>query len=126
VILDVDHHLHARKICRQCTSVGPALCRARPMFGRSSLFLLFLSRRLDLFGFLEPQQQLVLRQRLGPSAEAVTLQFLDDLVQPGILDITRQDHRLQRVRVVGKLVCARRHGPNQTTFADSPRQWNQG
>jgi len=34
---------------------------------------------LDLLGFLKPEDKLVLRQALGPSAEAVTLQFLDDL-----------------------------------------------
>lgn len=34
---------------------------------------------LDLLGFLEPQQQLIDRQTLGPAAEPMALQLLDDL-----------------------------------------------
>ncbi|MGX9087509.1 hypothetical protein, partial [Mesorhizobium sp. 98Argb] len=52
----------------------------------------------------------------------MTLQFLDDLDQAGILDVARQDHRLQRVRIVGKLVSRHRHErirPYSPTVRDS-------
>lgn len=78
-------------------------CRRRGPLGR------FLAGRLDLFGLFEPQQQLALRQALGPATEAVTLQFLDDLCQASILNVSRQDHRLQHIRIVGKLVRRHRH-----------------
>ena len=109
----------------RCAGSAP-LRHARLTFGRGSLCLRFLCGRLDLFGLFQAEQELILRQRLGSSAEAVALQFLDDLAQPGVLDLARQHHRLQRVRVVGKLVCGHRHGPNQTTSAGGPRQRNQG
>ena len=56
VILDVDDHLDAGKVRRQRAPVGPALGRARLTFGRSSLLLLFLAGRLDLFGFFQAKQ----------------------------------------------------------------------
>jgi len=37
---------------------------------------------LGLLGLLKPKQQLVLGQRLRPPAEAMALQFLDDLFKP--------------------------------------------
>ena len=67
--------------------------------------------RLALLGVLERQQQLVFRQALGATAEAVTLQLLDDLNEPlGALTLGDQ-HRLQRFWIVGKRLDRLRHGP---------------
>jgi hypothetical protein len=101
----------ARRFCGLCPALG------------SRSLLLLLAGGFDLFGFLEPQQKLILGKRLGPSAEAVTLQFLDDLDQTGILDVARQDHCFQRVQIVGKLVCRHRHGPIRP---DSPAPGDDG
>ena len=126
VVLDVDDHLHARQVGRQGSAVRPASgARSRPIC-RIGLLGLFLAGRLDLLGFLEPEQQLIFGQALGPSAEAVPLQFLDDLSQPGVLDIARQHHRLQRVRIVGKLVSRDCHLGDDSTFAACRRQRNGG
>ena len=54
--------------------------------------------------------QLVDRQALGPAAEVVTLQFLDDLGQalgPGPLG---DQHRLERRRIIRQGVSQHRHG----------------
>lgn len=74
------------------------------------MFLLLQTVRLDLFGFLEPKEKLILWKRLGSAAKSVALQFLDDLSQPGILRLARKDHGFERVQVVGKLVGRHRHG----------------
>ena len=79
MVLDVDDHLHARQMGWQRAPVRSALCDTRLTFARSGPCLLFLTGRLDLFGFLKPQQKLVFGQRLSTTAEAVALQFLDDL-----------------------------------------------
>jgi hypothetical protein len=53
---------------------------------------------------------LVFRQALGATAEAVTLQVLDDLNEPlGALPLGDQ-HRLQRFRIVGERLDRLRHG----------------
>lgn len=56
---------------------------------------------LDLLGLLEPQQQLLHRQSLGPAREAITLQLVDDLAQPLVLGTLRREHRPKRDRIVG-------------------------
>lgn len=122
MVLDVDDHLHARQMGWQRAPVGPAPRGLCLPLGGSRLLLLFLTGGLDLLRLFEPQQQLILGERLGTPAEAVTLQFLDDLNQTGILDVVRQDHRLQRVRIVGKLVSRHRHErirPYSPTARDS-------
>ena len=55
-----------------------------------------------LLGLFQRQQQLVLGQGLGPAAEAVALQFLDDLPQPLALGPLGQEHRLEQVGIVGQ------------------------
>ena len=103
MVIDIDDHLDTRQMDGQRTAVRSALRSVGLALGGSRLVLLFLAGGLDLLGFFQSQQKLVFGQRLSPSAEAVALQFLDDLNQAGILDVTRQNHRLQRVRIVGKL-----------------------
>jgi len=79
-------------------------------FGGIGPVLGFPAGGLDLLCLFEPQQQLILGKRLCATTEAVTLQFLDDLHQASIFDVARQDHRLQRIRIVGKLISRDRHG----------------
>lgn len=55
---------------------------------------------LNLFGFFQPQQQLIFRQALGPAAEAVTLHRLDDLLQPLGSRPLGQEHGLEQVRII--------------------------
>ena len=55
---------------------------------------------LELLGLLKAQEQLVDGQRLGPPAEAVALQLLDDLEQPIDLRLARHQHRLQSGGIV--------------------------
>lgn len=81
MIVDVDHHLDARQMRRQRSTVDAALGGVACPLGWRRRFVLGLSARRRLLGFFEAEQQLIFRQRLGPSAEAVTLQFLDDLLQ---------------------------------------------
>ena len=91
MVLDVDDHFHPRQMGRQRAPVRSALRSLGLALGGSRLILLFLAGGLDLLGFLKPQQQLILGKSLGAAAEAVTLQFLDDLDQPSILDVARED-----------------------------------
>ena len=73
-ILNIDHHLDTRQVAWQRASVRAALRGLRLSLGRRlGLMVSFLAgcRLLDL---LEAQQQLILGQRLGPAAEAMTLQ----------------------------------------------------
>ena len=55
-----------------------------------------LARGFDLVGLLEAKKQLVFRQRLGATAEVMTLQLLDDLFEPFGPRPFRQHHRLER------------------------------
>ncbi|SEI12519.1 hypothetical protein SAMN05216228_102490 [Rhizobium tibeticum] len=65
------------------------------------LFLRFKSLRLDLFGFFQPKEKLILGKRFGAATEAVALLH----------------HRLQRVQVIRKLVRRYRHGSRTAYFA---------
>ena len=94
---------------RQRATVRPALRSLCIALRGGDLFLRFLAGGLDLLGFFQTQQKLVFRQRFGTTAKTVPLQFLDDLVETSVLNIPRQDHRLQRIRIVGKLVRRHRH-----------------
>lgn len=58
---------------------------------------------------LQAEQQLILRQRLSLTAEAITLQLLDDLLQPCSPRRFCQQHRLERAGIVGKRVGRRRY-----------------
>jgi hypothetical protein len=65
--------------------------------------------RLDLLGLFQPQQELIFGQALGPAAEAVTLQGLDDLTQPLALGAFLQKHRLEQAGIVRKGRSGRSH-----------------
>ncbi len=51
-------------------------------FGWRGCFFFSLTARRHLLDVFEPKQKLFLRQCLGPPAEAVSPQFLDDLFEP--------------------------------------------
>jgi hypothetical protein len=57
---------------------------------------------LSLFGFFQPEQQLILGQALGFAAEAVTLHRLDDLLQAFSAGPLGQEHGLEQVRIIGE------------------------
>ncbi len=79
MVIDIDDHFDTRQMGGQRTAVRSALRGVGLALSGSRLILLFLAGGLDLLCFFEPQQQLILGKHLSPSAEAVTLQFLDDL-----------------------------------------------
>jgi hypothetical protein len=65
--------------------------RAQRIASASVVFWLMRTRALVRFGLaarkrlldvLQAEQKLIFRQRLGPAAEAMALQFLDNLFQP--------------------------------------------
>jgi len=82
MILDVDHHLDAREMSRKGATIDPAPGGAAGPLGRIGRLGLGLAARRELLDVLEPEQHLIFGQRLGASAKAMTLQFLDDRIPP--------------------------------------------
>ena len=70
--------------------------------GGRGLLGLGVPRGLDLLGLLQPEQELVFGQALGPAPEAVALHRLDDLAQPLVLGPLLRHERLQGGGVVGE------------------------
>ncbi len=92
------------------STLGGALrsqCRGRGVFG------CFVSRDA-LLDLLEAKQKLVLGQRLGASAEAMTLQFLDDLHKALGAQTLGDQHRLQRAGIVGRRVGHQVHAGSES------------
>jgi hypothetical protein len=56
--------------------------------------------RHDLLDLFQAEQHLILGECLGAPAEAMTVQFFDDLTEPIILRPFRNQHRLQRAGIV--------------------------
>ena len=112
LVLDVDEHLDAGQMRRQ-GAVGAALARSLRAGGRRLGFGLVRRLRLALLDVFERKQQLIVRQALGAAAEAVALQILDDLNKPlcALALGDQNQHRLQRLRVVGKRLGGLRHVP---------------
>ena len=73
----------------RCAGSDPRFARRlaarRARSAGAACFALGLAGGHDLLGLFQPEQQLIFRQRLGPAAEAVALQLLDDLAQPLVL-----------------------------------------
>ena len=113
--IDIDHHLDPRQVRRKRSAVQATLGRpACPLgrIGRINLGLITCGSLLDIF---EPEQHLIFGQCLGTPTKALTLQFFDDLTQPIVLRPLRNQHRLERARVVRK--CIRRHGGSRSCVA---------
>ena len=66
---------------------------------------------LSLFGFFQPQQQLIFRQALGAATEAVTLHRLDDLLQAFSAGPLGQEHGFQQVRIIRESLHRAGHKP---------------
>jgi len=87
LVLDVDDRLDPGQVRRHRSAVGAPRGRARGHGGRrDGLRAGFASGDL-LLDVLQTQGQLIGVQGLGPAAEAVALQFLDDLAQPRDLSV---------------------------------------
>jgi len=93
----------------QRPAVRTALRDPSGLLGRRLLLGRSEAGGLDLLGLFQRQQQLVLRQTLRPPSEAVTLQLLDDLAQALDLRVPRDQHRLERLGITGKLGGERSH-----------------
>ena len=117
MVIDIDHHLDTRQVRRQRSSVQATLGRpACPLdlIGCVNLCLITGRLLLDIF---KPKQHLLFGQCLGTAAEAMTLQFLDDLTEPIILRPLRNQHRLERARIVRKCIRRDRHGGSRSCVA---------
>ena len=90
-------------------AIGAPLARALRADRRRLRFGLGDGFRLGLFDVFEGEQQLIGRQRLGAATEAMALQVLDDLDKPLRTNPLGDQHRLQRVGIVGKRVDGLRH-----------------
>lgn len=113
---DVDGYIDARQMGRKGTTVCPPPGDPFPAQIARCLLLIFQTVRLDLFGLFEPKEKLIFWKRLSATAEAVALQFLNDLSHSGVLELARKHHGLERVQVVGKLVGRHRHGRTTAHF----------
>lgn len=109
VALDIDHGLDPRQMGGQRAAVRTAPGDPFGLLGRRLLLGRGEADGLDLLGLFQRQQKLILRQGLGPAAEAVSLQLLDDLAQALDLRFPRDQHRLKRLGVTGKLWRERGH-----------------
>jgi hypothetical protein len=125
VILNIDHHLDPRQVAWQRATIGLALGGARlSLSRRCSLLIGFIAGRevLDLF---KAQPQPILGERLGPSAEPMTLHLLDDLGEPLGASALRQQHRLQRREIIGERIGRVRHDSIRSCAAP-PREQRTG
>ena len=104
---DIDHHLVARQMRRQCTVVASRPRGARSRLGslrRCGRIFRRLALRDGLFLILEAQLQLLNRQLFGPTAELMTRQACDQQPKLVVLGIQLAQHLLQRDRIVRQCV----------------------
>ena len=81
------------------------LLGARGSLSRSRLICYRRIARRHLLDVFEAEQHLIFGQRLGPAAKTVPLHFLDDLAQPLTLALLGEQHRFQRLKIVGQCVA---------------------
>ena len=112
VVLNVDHHLNARQVRGKRSSVHAALGRSGCPLGWIDRIALGVTARRDLLDILEPEQHLIFRQRLRAAAEAMALQFFDDLEKPLVADALYNQHRLERAGILGKSIRLNGHEPD--------------
>ena len=104
LVMDVDDLLDARQVRGQRSAIGAPLPDPVGVLDWISRLLAGEALGLDLLGLLEPQQQLIDWQALGPAAEAMTLELLDDLAQPLVLGALLREHRPKRDRIADQWV----------------------
>ena len=124
LVIDVDEGFDARQMRRQGAAVGAALARPFRPHRRRLRFGLGRSLRLVLLDVFERQQQLIFRQAFSAAAEAVTLHVLDDLDEPLRPLSLGDQHRLQRLGVVGKRLGGLRHDPDETMIRRALRRFS--
>jgi hypothetical protein len=107
LVVDVDDNLDPRQMRRQRATVGTSLLGPRGSVGRSRLIRCRLIACCCLLDVFEAEQHLIFGQCLGPAAKTVPLQFLDDLAQPLAVTPLGEQHRFQRLEIVGQ--CVARH-----------------
>ena len=120
VVVDVDHYLDARQVRGKRSTIHPTLGGSIGPLRRIGRVNLGIAARLDLLDVFEPEQHLIFGQRLCSSAEAMALQFLDDLTEPLVLYPLRNQHRFQRARIVGKRI--RHNGHDGIRSCSAPRR----
>jgi hypothetical protein len=103
--VDIDDDLDPWQMRRQRAAVGASLLGPRGSLSRSRLICYRRIARRHLFDVFETEQHLVFGQRLGPAAKTVPLHFLDDLAQPLTLALLGEQHRFQRLEIVGQCVA---------------------
>jgi hypothetical protein len=108
-IIDVDDRLDPWQMGRQGSPVPTAQSCSAFTLGRIRLLVLSFRGRFSLFGFFQPEQQLILGQALGFATEAVTLHRLDDLLQPFGAGPLGQEHGFEQVRIIGEGLCRAGH-----------------
>jgi hypothetical protein len=116
---NVHNGLHPWQVARQRSSVHPTLGGPGRLLGRRGLFNMGVPGGLDLLGFFQSQQELVLGQALGAPSETVTLESLDDLAQPLALGALLQKHHLQQAGIVRKGRSGRGHKRMRSCFAST-------
>ena len=105
LIFNIDYHLDTRQVARQRASVRAALRGLRLSLGRGLGLIVSFLAGCRLFDLFEAQQQLILWKRLGPAAELMTLQLLDDLGEPLGAGTLREQHRFQCAGIIGERIC---------------------
>jgi len=110
---------------RAANPVGTPLPGSSLALGRIGGLLRGEALGLDLLCLFQTQQQLVDGQALCPAAEAVALQFLDDLAQSLVLCALRREHRrLKRDRIVGQWLGRIGHKADSTMHSNAlPVRW---
>ena len=120
-VLDVDERLDTRQMRRQSAAVGTSLARAFRTRGRRLRLALSRRFRLALLDVFKRQQQLIFRQAFGAAAKAVALQLLDDRNKPCCALALSDQHRPQRLGIVGKRLGCLRHAENDTMIRGALR-----
>ena len=85
---------------RQRAAVRAALGRSGPPFLAGSISSCGKAGGLDLLGLLQPQQELILGQALGPAPKAMALQALMIWRSRSFSARSLGKQRLERVRIV--------------------------
>jgi hypothetical protein len=98
---DIDDDLGPRQMRRQRSPVDPALVSPSSPFSGSGLVCCRIITCRCLLDIFQTKQHLPFGQRLRPATKAMPLQLLDDLPQPFALAPLGEQHRFQRLEIIG-------------------------